>query len=121
MLLYVTIIISLSLSYIIYIICPKSLVGLVWYIYLTELQSIYLHYNNYKQPQLQDPWNEPLALKKEIREANQSRRKKDYTGRIYKLFNCTIDNMGPYPALRKKTYPGSARPENWIRIQPPKT
>ena len=34
----------------------------VQYIYLTELQSWYLYYNNYKQPQLQDPWNEPLAL-----------------------------------------------------------
>ena len=35
---------------------------LVQYIYLTDLQSKYLYYNNYKQPQLQDPWNEPLAL-----------------------------------------------------------
>ena len=33
-----------------------------WNIYLTELQSIVLYYNNNKQPQLQDPWNEPLAL-----------------------------------------------------------
>ena len=37
-------------------------IGLDWNIYLTELQSIVLYYNNNKQPQLQDPWNEPLAL-----------------------------------------------------------
>ena len=36
-------------------------IGLDWNIYLTELQSIVLYYNNNKQPQLQDPWNEPLA------------------------------------------------------------
>ena len=39
-----------------------SRIGLDWNIYLTELQSIVLYYDNNKQPQLQDPWNKPLAL-----------------------------------------------------------
>ena len=35
--------------------------------YLTELQSIHLYYNNCTQSQLQDPWNEPLALRSKAR------------------------------------------------------
>ena len=42
-------------------------IGLDWIIYLTELQSIHLYYSNYTQPQLQDPWNEPLALRSKAR------------------------------------------------------
>ena len=42
-------------------VCPGSSDPPVQLIYLTEKQSIHL-YNNYTQPQLQDPWNEPLAL-----------------------------------------------------------
>ena len=36
-------------------------VGSVQYLYFKELQSENLYIQNYKQPQLQDPWNEPLA------------------------------------------------------------